>query len=294
MCVYLCLCEHVCVSPTSAPLCLCSLLHPTRHSCLLFMGTRTAGRPSRAFSQWANHNIWVWRYTFTHMHTHTHMCEGRYGRQTQTLLPNMFMLCCDILLDTISFSQPEMVNRAKTFLPTLLPLAHTPTHTLPTHTHAPHCCASATNHHSSIGINFCCISLSLSLSLRARTTLMNGKRRIFTLYFHTISLCDNHILTVQMRKWLIGLVINIMSYYPGQRNYFIKPRLYLSVFTYAPVPLISPFLPITREITVSFRSAATRWLVCSRGNVIGYKLFPFVLENAYSWVPKPAWNPMSN
>lgn len=100
----------------------------------------------------------------------------------------------------------------------------------------------------------------------------------------TISLCDNHILTVQMRKWLIGPVINIMSYYPGQRNYFIKPRLYLSVFTYAPVPLISQFLPITREITVSLRSAATRWLVWSRGNMIGYKLFPFVLENAYSWV----------
>lgn len=75
-----------------------------------------------------------------------------------------------------------------------------------------------------------------------------------------------------------------MSYYPGQRNYFIKPRLYLSVFTYAPVPLISQFLPITREITVSLRSAATRWLVWSRGNMIGYKLFPFVLENAYSWV----------
>lgn len=39
----------------------------------------------------------------------------------------------------------------------------------------------------------------------------------------TIFSCDNHILTVQMRKWLIGPVINIMSYYPGQRNYFIKP-----------------------------------------------------------------------
>lgn len=48
------------------------------------------------------------------------------------------------------------------------------------------------------------------------------KANLFAVLY-TISSYDNHILTVQMRKWLIGLVINIMSYYPGQRNYFIKP-----------------------------------------------------------------------
>lgn len=57
----------------------------------------------------------------------------------------------------------------------------------------------------------------------AHTTVMNGKRGIFFSVLPTIFSCDNHILTVQMRKWLIGPVINIMSYYPGQRNYFIKP-----------------------------------------------------------------------
>lgn len=61
----------------------------------------------------------------------------------------------------------------------------------------------------------------------AHTDVMNGKRGIFFPPFFselpTIFSCDNHILTVQMRKWLIGPVINIMSYYPGQRNYFIKP-----------------------------------------------------------------------
>lgn len=108
----------MCVSPTSAPLCLCSLLHPTRHSCLLFMGTGTAGRPSRALSQWENHNIWVWCYTFTHMHARTHTHRGKNSRQTQTLPANMFPVVI-FCYDTVRIQQPKRVNEAKALFITL-------------------------------------------------------------------------------------------------------------------------------------------------------------------------------
>lgn len=91
VCVWRCVC--MCVCPTSASLkrvcvwlslCLCSLLHPTRHSCLLFMGTGTAGHPSRAFSQWDNHNIWAWCHTLTHTRTHMHRKAHTVCRDTHS------------------------------------------------------------------------------------------------------------------------------------------------------------------------------------------------------------------
>lgn len=101
---------------------------------------------------------------------------------------------------------------------------------------------------------------------------------------HTISSYDNHVLTVQMRKWLIGLVINIMSYYPRQvEKLFNQARLYLWWFTYAPVLLISQLFIANGDCSV-FPFVASRWLVWISRNITGYKLFPFVHENSYLWV----------
>lgn len=113
----------------------------------------------------------------------------------------------------------------------------------------------------------------------ARATLMNSKRANLFAVLPTISLCDNHIRTVQMRKWLIRLVINIMSYYPGQRNYFIKPGY---IYLCSPMHLFCSFHSVLFPARLL---VATRWLVLNSGNKIGFKFFPFVLENAYSWVP---------
>lgn len=86
-CALLCV-PYICSSDASAWLsgCLRSLLHPTRLSCLLFMGTRTAGHPSRAFSQWDTHNIWACCHTL-----------ARCSRERHTLSwPFLicFLLCC--------------------------------------------------------------------------------------------------------------------------------------------------------------------------------------------------------
>lgn len=98
-----------------------------------------------------------------------------------------------------------------------------------------------------------------------------------------VSSRDNHTLTVQMRKWLIGLVINIMSYYPGQvEKLFHQARLYLSWFTYAPVQLISEGLTAL-EITVFFFSSfsflpfvAPRWLGFNYRKREWLKMLPFL------------------
>lgn len=85
---------------------------------------------------------------------------------------------------------------------------------------------------------------------------------------HAISSYDNHILTVQMRKWLIGLVINIMSYYPGQRNYFIKPGY---IYLCSPMHLFCSFPSVLLHV---------RLQCCS---IRGYTLISFE-QCQYDWV----------
>lgn len=70
-------------------------------------------------------------------------------------------------------------------------------------------------------VDFLSLSFLLSVLPTRLWWMAKGESSFFSV-LPTIFSCDNHILTVQMRKWLIGPVINIMSYYPGQRNYFIK------------------------------------------------------------------------
>lgn len=88
--VWKCVCvSYICSSTASVccSLCLCSLLHPTRHPCLFFMGTGTAGHPSRAFSQWENHNIWAWCHTLIHTHTHTNISSLKITYSVQRHSP---------------------------------------------------------------------------------------------------------------------------------------------------------------------------------------------------------------
>lgn len=83
-CVWKCV-SYICFTP-----CLCSLLHPTRHPCLLFMGTGTAGHPSRAFSQRRK------KTQSSGLDTHSHTQGGR-ERDTHThswLVLICFLLCC--------------------------------------------------------------------------------------------------------------------------------------------------------------------------------------------------------
>lgn len=93
---------------------------------------------------------------------------------------------------------------------------------------------------------------------------------------HTLSPHNNHILTVQMRKWLIALLINIMSYYPGQvEKLFHQARIYLSLFTYAPVRFPALLFRVRSEC---FSICAMCWLVFNSGNMIGCKLFSLCVK----------------
>lgn len=110
------------------------------------------------------------------------------------------------------------------------------------------------------------------------------KGNLFFSVLPTIFSCDNHILTVQMRKWLIGPVINIMSYYPGQRNYFIKPGY---IYLCSPMHLFRSLHNVLLRVRLQCFSICGYMLISFEyWQCDGYKLFPFVLKNAYSWAPK--------
>lgn len=86
VCVWKCV-SYICFAP-----CLCSLLHPTRHPCLLFMGTGTAGHPSRAFSQ--RRKKTQYSSLDTHSLTHTHTRRMREKHTLSWLVLIRFLLCC--------------------------------------------------------------------------------------------------------------------------------------------------------------------------------------------------------
>lgn len=204
------------------------------------MGTRTAGHPSRAFSQWDNHNIWARCYTLTHTYTqYIYICSMQ--RHTLSwLLLICFLLCCCVTAPSGSNSRSGLLVQMR-----------------------------SSSLFSLLVLQIWLFYFFSLLRLRLKRTGVDSRSDVRLCFFcpcdfdewqkanlfvvlHAVSSCDNHILTVQMRKWLIGLVINIMSYYPGQvEELFHQARLYLSFFTYAPVLLISQRF-IASEITVFF------------------------------------------